>query len=166
NNLNHCSIGIELQSSSMGQKKYSAEQLNSLAVLAKQIISHYQIPLYNVVAHSDIAPTRKPDPGVAFPWQYMARKGIGLWYDVRDATKITDNNVENLLGTIGYDTSDLAAASYAFCRHFIPQEIPLLNTIDEIVENVYPQDFVLPEKYMSILKACAYRYGRINSRHD
>lgn len=166
NNINHCSIGIELQSPSMGQDSYFVKQINSLIVLSKQIISHYQIPLYNVIAHSDIAPTRKPDPGMAFPWKYLAQKGVGVWYDIADAVKVKENNIENLLKIIGYDTSDLAAASYAFCRHFIPQEIKRLNTIDEVIENVYPSEFVLPEKYLPILKACAYRYGKINSRHD
>ena len=165
-NLNHCSIGIELQSSSMGQKDYSKKQLNSLAILAKQIISHYQIPLYNVVSHSDIAPTRKPDPGTAFPWKYMAQKGVGLWYDLADAVKVNENNVENLLRLIGYDTTDLSAASYAFCRHFIPQEIKRLATIDEVIENVYPREFALPEKYLPILKACAYKYAKTNNHHD
>jgi len=163
-NLNHYSIGIELQSSSMGQESYSKKQLNSLAILAKQIISHYQIPLYNVVAHSDIAPTRKPDPGTAFPWKYMAQKGVGLWYDLADAVKVNENNVENLLRLIGYDTTDLSAASYAFCRHFIPQEIKRLDNIDEVIEKVYPQKFALPEKYLPILKACAYKYGKTNNR--
>lgn len=165
-NINHCSIGIELQSPSMGQDSYSVKQINSLIVMAKQIISHYQIPLYNVVAHSDIAPTRKPDPGMSFPWKYLAQKGAGIWYDIADAVKVKENNIENLLKIIGYDTSDLAAASYAFCRHYIPQEIKRLNTIDEVIENVYPSEFVLPEKYLPILKACAYRHGKINSRHD
>lgn len=163
-NLNHYSVGIELQSSSMGQDGYSVKQINSLIVLAKQIISHYQIPLYNVVAHSDIAPTRKPDPGAEFPWKYMAQKGVGLWYDLSDSVKVTENNVEKLLRLIGYDTTDLPAASYAFCRHFIPQEIKRLDTLDEVIENVYPSDFVLPEKYLPILKACAYKYGKANNR--
>ncbi|MBQ8482386.1 MAG: N-acetylmuramoyl-L-alanine amidase [Alphaproteobacteria bacterium] len=163
--LNHYSIGIELQASSMGQGEYSVKQINSLLVLSKQIISHYQIPLYNVVGHSDIAPRRKPDPGSAFPWKYMAQKGVGLWYDLADAVKVKENNIENLLNLIGYDTSDLSAASYAFCRHFIPQEVKPLNSVDEVIENVYPPEFALAEKYTPILKACAYRYSKSSNRH-
>ena len=162
-NLNSSSVGIELCTSSMGQQSYSSKQINGFLRLAKQIISHYRIPAYNVVAHSDIAPTRKPDPGIAFPWQYMAQKGVGLWYDINDAAKVKENDVAKLLQIIGYDTSDLAAASYAFCRHFIPQEIKTYNTIEEVIEKIYPPDFVLPEKYLLILKACAYKYGRFNS---
>lgn len=162
--LNSCSVGIELCTSSMGQQPYSPKQINALLGLAKQIISHYQIPLYNVVAHSDIAPTRKPDPGIAFPWQYLAQKGVGLWYDLNDAVKVAENDVAVLLHTIGYDTTDLAAASYAFCRHFVPQEVRTCDSIDEVIEKIYPSDFVLSEKYLPILKACAYRYGKFNNR--
>ena len=164
-NINHYSIGIELQSSSMGQKPYSSKQINSLLGLARQIIRHYQIPACNVVAHSDIAPTRKPDPGIAFPWRYLAQKKVGLWYNPEDAVKVKENDVGKLLRTIGYDTSDLAAASYAFCRHFAPQEVKIFSDIEEAIEKVYPPDFILPEKYLPILKACAYKYGRFNSHH-
>lgn len=163
-NLNHYSIGIELQSSSMGQSAYPQKQINSLVVLARQIIKHYQIPAANVVAHSDIAPSRKPDPGKAFPWKYLAQKKIGLWYDLNDAAKIQETDVEKLLQTIGYDTSDLAAASYAFCRHFIASEIISNNTIKETVENIFPQDYAFPQKYLPILKSCAYKYNKVNIR--
>ena len=165
-NLNHYSVGIELEARTMGQDNYSQKQINSLVVLARQIIKHYQIPACNVTAHSDVAPSRKPDPGKMFPWQYLAGKGIGLWYDIQDADKIRENDVAKLLATIGYDVSDLAAASYAFCRHFIPQEIALCKSIEETIENVFPADYKLPEKYLPILKACAYKYGKFNNRHD
>lgn len=163
-NINHYSVGIELEAPMMGQTDYSHEQINSLTVLARQIIRHYQIPACNVVAHSDIAPTRKPDPGKKFPWEYLARKGIGLWYDINDAPKVTENDVEKLLHIIGYDTTDIAAASYTFCRHFIPTEIKVCKDVNEIISDVFPSDFVLPVQYLPILKACAYKYGRFNSR--
>lgn len=164
-NLNYSSIGIELSSPSMGQVEYHEKQLNSLVTLAKQIISHYQIPACNVVGHSDIAPTRKPDPGLYFPWQYMATKGIGLWYDIADAEKISEKNVERLLQIIGYDTANLSAAAYAFCRHFVPSEVAPVEDIHKLVENVYPADFVLPEKCLPVLKACAYKYGKFSNHN-
>ena len=101
-----------------------------------------------------------------FPWQYLAHKKVGLWYDIKDADKISESSVEKLLAVIGYDISDIAAASYAFCRHFIPQEIAPCKSIKETTENVFPTDYILPEKYLPILKACAYKYGRFNNRHD
>lgn len=156
--LNQYSVGIELCSPTLGQSEYAPAQIKSLLRLSRQIIRHYQISAVNVVAHSDIAPTRKPDPGMSFPWRYLAQKGIGCWYDIADADKVAENDVATLLAKIGYDVRDLAAASYAFCRHFIPSLIAVDNDVNHLVENVYPQDFVFPQQYLPILKACAYRY--------
>lgn len=159
--LNQYSVGIELSSPTLGQDIYAPEQIASLIKLSRQIIRHYQIPAANVVAHSDIAPTRKPDPGKAFPWQYLATKGIGLWYDVNDAAKVATNDVSELLKIIGYDVSDLVAASYAFCRHFVPQLVVTDDDVYHLVDNVFPPDFVFPKAYLSVLKACAYKYGKL-----
>lgn len=159
-NLNHHSIGIELTSLTMGQDCYAKEQINSAIKLCRKIIKHYQIPLYNVVAHSDIAPTRKPDPGIAFPWELFAKKGIGLWYDLADASKVKENDVGALLKLIGYDIDDLSAASYAFCRHFIPEIVQIIADNDLLQEQICPKDFVFPDKYLPILKACANRFKK------
>ena len=160
--LNQYSVGIELCSPTLRQAAYSPVQIATLIKLGRQIIRHYQIPAVNVVAHSDIAPTRKPDPGKTFPWYDLARKGIGLWYDLTDASKVAENNVEKLLQIIGYDTADLAAASYAFCRHFVPQIIATDDDVNHLVENVYPSDFVFPQACLAVLKACAYKYGKLS----
>lgn len=157
--LNRYSVGIELSSTTLGQSAYQPAQIKSLIKLSRQIIRHYQIPVTNVVAHSDIAPTRKPDPGIAFPWEYLAYKGVGAWYDLADAAKVAENDVATLLKTIGYDTVDLPAASYAFCRHFAPTAVAEDNDVYHLVENVYPKNFVLSKEYLPILKAVAYKYG-------
>lgn len=157
-NLNHCSVGIELSSPTMGQKSYSPAQLKAAQKLCRSIIRHYQIPLTNVVGHSDIAPTRKADPGKSFPWKDFAAKGIGLWYNINDADKVAENDVEKLLNIIGYDTENLSAAAYAFCRHFVSFEIAEKEDITDLERNVCPPDFEFPQVYIPILKACAYRY--------
>lgn len=158
--LNQYSVGIELCSSTLGQTPYKPEQINSLIKLSRQIIHHYQIPAENVVGHSDIAPTRKPDPGLAFAWQTLAQKGIGLWYDIGDAVYVAKNDVAELLKIIGYDISDPAAASYAFCRRFVPQAVASDPDIAHLLDNVYPPDFVFPRQYLDILKAVAYRFAK------
>jgi len=158
--LNQYSVGIELSSPTLGQSTYNKEQIKSLIKLSRQIIRHYQIPAANVVGHSDIAPTRKPDPGIAFPWQNLAQHGIGMWYDLADALKEPENNVKILLQKIGYDTTDLAAAGYAFCRRFAPQYVAADNDVNHLLENVFPPDFALPPQILPLLKACAYRYGK------
>ncbi|KFF12919.1 N-acetylmuramoyl-L-alanine amidase [Chryseobacterium soli] len=89
-NLNDTSIGIEIvntgyASDSTGKKifaPFSDDQVKKVAALAKDIIIRYQIPATNVLAHSDIAPTRKQDPGPMFPWKKLYDQyQIGMWYD-------------------------------------------------------------------------------------
>ena len=42
-------------------------------------LGRHAIPPARVLAHSDIAPGRKRDPGEKFDWERLARAGIGLW---------------------------------------------------------------------------------------
>ncbi len=125
--INAKSIGIELQNSLMGNKKYTRQQIDSLITLSQSIIKRYQIKPQNIVGHSDIAPFRKPDPGKEFPWRELAKAGIGIWKDEGDysaQTKVlSKNKIEELLQTIGYNTLDLTAALYAFVIRFMPQKI-------------------------------------------
>ncbi len=159
-NLNNSSIGIEVSSLSMGQDDYSPQQTAALLELCQDIIKRYGIAARNVVAHSDIATTRKPDPGVAFPWQYLAQNGIGLWYDLQDAKSVKENNLITLLAQIGYDISNPNAAAYAFCRHFIPQAVKKETDIHKLISQPYTPDFVAEPKYSDIFKACAVAYNR------
>ena len=65
--------------------EYPKNQIKQVIKLSKEIISrHPRIKPYNVVAHSDIAPTRKIDPGPLFPWRELAEAGVGAWYDSED----------------------------------------------------------------------------------
>lgn len=89
-NLNDTSIGIEIvnmgyKSDSTGVKRFapfSDSQIRKVAALAKDIVTRYNIPATNVLAHSDIAPTRKQDPGPQFPWKKLYDEyQIGMWYD-------------------------------------------------------------------------------------
>ncbi|SHM19284.1 N-acetylmuramoyl-L-alanine amidase [Chryseobacterium polytrichastri] len=89
-NLNDTSIGIEIvnagyTSDATGKKifaPFNDDQIKKVAALAKDIITRYQIPATNVLAHSDIAPTRKQDPGPSFPWKKLYDQyQIGMWYD-------------------------------------------------------------------------------------
>eukprot|EP00026_Physarum_polycephalum_P014160 Phypoly_transcript_14642.p1 GENE.Phypoly_transcript_14642~~Phypoly_transcript_14642.p1 ORF type:complete len:264 (+),score=46.42 Phypoly_transcript_14642:189-980(+) len=55
-------------------------QLQAVITLCKEILQRHDIPACNVVGHSDVAPTRKTDPGPVFPWKRLAENGIGVWY--------------------------------------------------------------------------------------
>ncbi len=163
NDLNSHSVGIELCSPSLGQEPFAEAQIETLIPLCRKIIRKYGIAPQNVVGHSDIAPLRKPDPGAAFPWERLAGEGIGLWYQLRNAAKMPENDISRLLGIIGYDIRSedaVKASAYAFCRHFAPLYVTTDKDVHHLVENVLPMrfDFMREDTFLQILKAAAYSY--------
>src|SRR5436309_369946 len=80
-NLNHCSIGIEIVNPGhqWGYRPFPEPQMAALERLGRDLLARYRIPPDRVVGHSDIAPDRKSDPGELFDWPRLARAGIGLW---------------------------------------------------------------------------------------
>ena len=81
-NLNQNSIGIELvnKGHKFGYTNFKRQQLYSLIKICKNLIRKYKIKKQNILAHSDIAPLRKMDPGEKFPWKELAHKKIGIWH--------------------------------------------------------------------------------------
>ena len=158
--VNSHSIGIEFCSKSLGQKKFNSAQLKSGIELIRKLVKKYKVRPENIVGHSDVAPTRKADPGKAFFWKELAKEGIGFWYNLSDAKKINDFSVAELLEIIGYDTNDIYASAYAFCRRFLPDKVIEVNEISELVDNVGRADDELlnDEKFLQVLKAVAYKY--------
>ncbi|HCU58524.1 MAG TPA: N-acetylmuramoyl-L-alanine amidase [Alphaproteobacteria bacterium] len=152
-NLNHNSIGIELCSSSLGQEPYPDKQISALIRLCQRLKRKYHIKKNRILGHSDIAPTRKPDPGKAFPWSYLARHGLGVWYDLKNAQKVQLFDEKVLLSQIGYDISDLTAAKWAFIRHFVGKYVPH-DTIQNLLEKPYPDSINIPQdEFLKVLKA-------------
>ena len=84
--LNKNSIGIEISNPGhqFNYKKFSSEQIKSVTRLSRYLMIKYKIKSENVLGHSDIAPTRKKDPGEKFPWQILARKKIVIWHSVSE----------------------------------------------------------------------------------
>lgn len=160
--INSHSIGIELCKLDGGQSFYPDAQIDKLIHIVQKIVKKYNIKPQMIVGHSDIAPTRKYDPGLGFPWKRLAKEGLGLWYQIRNADKMPENDVAKLLSIIGYDTSDISAAQYAFCRHFLPEFISVVDDVSELVDNPYPKDFDVSgdEKFIKTLKAVAYSYSK------
>jgi N-acetylmuramoyl-L-alanine amidase len=51
----------------------------------------YAIPAANFIGHSDIAPTRKVDPNIHFPWKLLADRGFGLWWNDTTSIQVPDH---------------------------------------------------------------------------
>ena len=79
--INARSIGIEIVNPGheFGYRAFPGAQIEAVLALALDIFSHHAIPPERVLAHSDVAPDRKMDPGELFPWTRLAKAGIGLW---------------------------------------------------------------------------------------
>ena len=122
--INSRSIGIEVLNPSLGHTlPYTSQQINALKELSQKIIKKYGIQPHNVIAHSDMAPTRKYDPGRLFPWAELSQAGIGL-FPTNTCVKTHQTDVKNLLQEIGYPIENEAAALRAFLRHFMPERVP------------------------------------------
>ncbi|HRI23223.1 MAG TPA: N-acetylmuramoyl-L-alanine amidase [Ferruginibacter sp.] len=135
--VNSSSIGIELDNN--GFEPFSEAQISSLLQVLKMLKKNYSIPTANFIGHADIAPSRKVDPNRYFPWQQLAQKGFGNWYDTAHVT-IPDNfNAVQSLRIIGYDTRDSIAAIKAFKLHFVQQDsVPRLSDADrKIIYDLY-----------------------------
>ena len=142
--INDTSIGIELenrgwQNTAQGKQftPFAPAQINALIPLVKDIIKRYNIAPQNVVAHADIAPQRKDDPGPLFPWRALAAKGIGAWPDAsrvafylngRSPYEAVDTaSLLDLLARYGYDVKPQMTPAQqkrvimAFQMHFRPE---------------------------------------------
>ncbi|MCJ8144648.1 N-acetylmuramoyl-L-alanine amidase [Ancylobacter sp. A5.8] len=77
--INSRSIGIEIANPGHdhGYPPFPAIQIEAVTALAKDIVTRLAIAPERVLAHSDIAPTRKDDPGEKFPWEVLHRAGVG-----------------------------------------------------------------------------------------
>jgi N-acetylmuramoyl-L-alanine amidase len=137
--INSRSIGIEIVNPGheFGYRDFPDAQIDAVIALCRDIIARHRIPRERVLAHSDVAPGRKQDPGELFPWERLAAEGIGAW--VRPAP-ITPGHVLQLgdegpevralraqFGRLGYRAEDsdafdaaLETIVAAFQRHFRP----------------------------------------------
>ena len=140
--INSCSIGIEIDNPGheFGYPDFPAAQIDAVIALCRDIIARHAIPAARVLAHSDVAPGRKNDPGEKFPWPALAAAGVGLWVepsrivpgpelDPGDRGEVI-SKVQTMLKEFGYaldvtGTFDTAMADVvtAFQRHFRPARV-------------------------------------------
>lgn len=128
--VNSRSIGIELDNN--GEQPFPPVQIDALLRLLADVTTRLQIPPTAVVGHADVAPTRRDDPGVRFPWRELAAHGFGLWYDpgpLPDPPPGFDPMAA--LRMMGYGLSDPRATIVAYHRHFRANSAPALDAFDD-----------------------------------
>jgi N-acetylmuramoyl-L-alanine amidase len=140
--LNSHSIGVEIVNPGhdLGYPDFPAVQIDAVIALCRDVMARQKISPARVLAHSDVAPSRKIDPGEKFPWAKLNKAGIGLWVeptrivpgpelDPGDRSEIV-RKLQIWLGDLGYDVAVTAVfddktkdAVTAFQRHFRPQRV-------------------------------------------
>jgi N-acetylmuramoyl-L-alanine amidase len=81
--INTASIGIEIVNPGheWGYRAFPDAQIDSVIALLSGIRERWDIPDARILAHSDVAPARKADPGELFPWKRLAQAGHGFWFE-------------------------------------------------------------------------------------
>lgn len=140
--VNSRSIGIEIANAGHpgGLPAYPNVQIEAVIALCLEIVGRHPIPAHRVLAHSDVAPGRKLDPGELFPWAQLAGAGVGHWVapaEVAGGRFISRGDrgkpveaLQAMLALYGYGlditgefdqrTEDVVAA---FQRHFRPSRV-------------------------------------------
>lgn len=118
---------------------FSEIQIKKVAQLVQDLAKKYHIAPTHIIGHSDMAPSRKIDPGAKFPWERLYKEfGIGAWYDdfdkqffmnEQDFTAATIPEIKQAFRDYGYQINDTDAwdkasrnVVYAFQLHFRPQQ--------------------------------------------
>lgn len=140
--VNSRSIGIEIANPGheFGYRPFPERQIVAVIALCRDIVARRAIAAANVVAHCDIAPTRKQDPGELFPWARLAAAGVGRYAPPAEAKRGRAygpgdsgrgvKRLQRLLAEFGFGVpqggmfdAPTAAAVAAFQRHFRPEKI-------------------------------------------
>lgn len=119
--LNTSSVGIEIVNPGHLDDgrwvPFSAEQIEIVKKLVRDIAERHRVTPANIVGHSDVAPTRKMDPGPLFPWKELADEGLGRWYNEQLAARYTAEFQRDALPTVGTVQEWLKHIGYAVPQH-------------------------------------------------
>ncbi|MGJ0452521.1 MAG: thiamine phosphate synthase [Methylocystis sp.] len=111
--MNSASIGVEIVHPGHDDPRpYPAAQIEATAALAKDICRRCAIPPERVLAHSDVAPGRKRDPGEFFPWEELARRGVGRVIEQNPVLGATTVSLGDAGAKVASLQRDLAAYGY------------------------------------------------------
>lgn len=127
--VNSRSIGIELDNS--GHAPFAAAQMDSLETLLRGIMQRWEIPASGIIGHSDMAPTRKADPGRRFDWKRLAMLDLAAWPG--DLTRQNPDKVEFMKAAqkFGYGAEyTFDAVLNAFRQRFRPHAFGPLDATD------------------------------------
>ena len=156
--INSRSIGIEIgnQGHDYGCPAFPEAQIAAVVALTRDIVTRWSIAPARVLAHSDVAPNRKRDPGEIFPWARLAAAGVGLWIEPEPivpgvALGPSDHGdavarLQRMLAGYGYGiapTGHYDAATEeivtAFQRHYRPArvdgiaDVSMVRTLEKLV---------------------------------
>ena len=140
--MNSASIGIEIVNPGHdgGLPPFPDAQIEAVTALCRDIAARHAIAPARVLAHSDIAPGRKVDPGERFPWARLAAAGVGIWREPAPdmaglilafgATGAPVSALQRDLATLGYGIDETGiydartrTVVEAFQRRWRPQRI-------------------------------------------
>lgn len=111
--VNSRSIGIELANT--GAQPFPEPQMAALEGLLADVMHRWGIPPERVIAHSDMAPARKGDPGPRFDWRRLAQAGLAVWPDAAEPGDFAAD-----LRAFGYPDAAAADLLAAFRMRFRP----------------------------------------------
>lgn len=124
--VNGASIGIEIVNGGhdFGLPEFPGAQIEAVIALSQGILSRHAIAPGDIIGHSDMAPSRKSDPGEKFPWQCLAQAGVGLWPDA-PGPAVDAEDAMWVLAMIGYPVQDDARDDVvrAFQRRYRPGRV-------------------------------------------
>jgi N-acetylmuramoyl-L-alanine amidase len=131
--VNSRAIGIEIVNPGheFGYVPFPEMQIAAVIALSRDILARYPIPPHRVVGHSDVAPSRKMDPGELFPWQTLAENGIGIFprsFPSDVLPQCSEEAFAHMLREFGYGVAPevdvpLATVVTAFQRHFRAERV-------------------------------------------
>lgn len=124
--INSQSIGVELANS--GAAPFPNRQIQALETLLRDLMQRWAIGPDGVIAHSDMAPGRKADPGARFDWRRLALAGLSVWPEAtapgEPANFCTDAR------RFGYPDVDAGLMLAAFRLRFRPWAKGRLDAVD------------------------------------
>ncbi len=124
--VNSRSIGIELANT--GTQPFPEPQMMALEVLLRGVFARWGIDPSGVIAHSDMAPGRKVDPGARFDWRRLALQSLSVW-----PTPAEPGDFAADLAAFGYPQTDLAVLLAAFRLRFRPWATGPLDDADRVL---------------------------------